>query len=104
MPILSPDMLSPQFEHEMDLWHRAEVFRFYARERQLNCTFIEIQNLWMLAPRCEECTISRWDYRGQLPACMPDNWRDDLAGILGGEDERLWCMAPVCRFMVMRNP
>ncbi len=86
MPFLQPVTLSPQFEHEMDLWQKEEVFRFYATQRKINCTFLEIQDLWMQAPYCEDCATRRWDYGGELPDSTPDTWEENLAAILGDDD------------------
>ena len=87
MPLLRTVRLSPQFEHELDLRQREEIFRFYAEQRRAYCGFLELLDLWLEAPYCESCIMARWDYDGELPDCTPDTWEDDLEMILG--DDRL---------------
>ena len=78
---------SGRFEHEMRQWRLREVGRFYVQQRRRCCSFLEVLELWMTAPYCEECAFARRrGYRsdeGYLPDSMPSTWETDLEFELG---------------------
>src|SRR3989304_5098154 len=55
--ILTPYIPSTREAHELDLWTKAECFRFYVSERRATCTLLERMDLWLRAPYCEECIL-----------------------------------------------
>lgn len=83
MPILAPYIQTPQEIHEDSLWVREECYRFYVQERRLNCTFMELLDLWLQAPYCLDCALSDPFEGDRDPDIIPMNWEEDLAWKLG---------------------
>lgn len=80
---LTPHIPSAQEAHELDLWTRAECYRFYVSERRSTCTFLERMDLWLRAPVCEGCILSDPFHQYQLPDISSSNWKNDIAWKLG---------------------
>jgi hypothetical protein len=52
--ILKPT-IDPALDHQLLLWEKEECYRFYVGNRRAYCSFLEILDLWLRAPYCEEC-------------------------------------------------
>lgn len=83
MILLEPTIPTAQEEHELALWTRAECYRFYVAQRRANCTYVELMNLWLRAPYCDQCIVSHPFYSGQLPDISGHFWDDDIRSQLG---------------------
>jgi len=79
MSLIEPFNLSPQYKYELSSWETDECHRFYVQQRRLNCSFMEIMDLWLRAPYCEDCIHSRPFEDERPPDIMPDAWEVDLA-------------------------
>ncbi len=85
MPHIVPYIPTPQEEHWFGLWTRAECYRFYVEQRRLHCTFMEIMDLWLLAPYCTDCASSELLGWEGLPDVHPDGWEIDLLLRVGAD-------------------
>lgn len=83
MAILQPYIPSPQENHKDELWVKKECYRFYVEQRRLNCNFMQVLDLWLLAPHCEDCIHSEPYYNGDWPDITPNSWEDDVVCELG---------------------
>ncbi len=79
MPLIEPCILTGREHHELDLWHKEECYRFYVQQRRQNCSFMEVMNLWLLAPYCGECALSVPFTGNHPPHINPSNWEEDIA-------------------------
>lgn len=75
---IEPYIPTDQDQYEDALWVRSECYRFYAEQRRLNCSFVEIMDLWLLAPYCIECAITDPFERNRPPDIAPRTWECDL--------------------------
>ncbi len=78
MPRIVPYIPKPQEQHENDLWIRSECYRFYIQQRRLHCTFMQIMDLWLIAPYCTECASSDPFECDRAPDIAPATWECDL--------------------------
>jgi len=78
MSLIVPYIPSAQEHHEDELWVSFECYLFYVKQRCLNCTFMEIMDLWLLAPYCGGCAISDPFEGDRYPDRTPDTWEIDL--------------------------
>ena len=83
MPILTPYIPTPQENHENELWVKKECYRFYVEQRRLYCTYLQLLDLWLLAPYCGECILSEPFYNGGWPDITPNSWESDVFWELG---------------------
>ena len=83
MPLIEPCIPTPKEQHELDLWVKEECYRFYVQQRRLNCTFMEVMDLWLRAPYCMECSLSD-SFGSDLSSDInPDTWEEDIAWVVG---------------------
>jgi len=83
MSLIVPYIPSVQEHHEDELWVSSECYLFYVKQRRLNCTFMEIMDLWLLAPYCGDCAISDPFEGARYPDMTPDTWEIDLLSKVG---------------------
>ena len=79
MPLVIPYITSLKENHEDALWVREECYRFYVRQRRQNCSFMEIMDLWLRAPCCDECINSELFEDTRPPDIMTNAWEVDIA-------------------------
>jgi hypothetical protein len=83
MAFIYRPIIDQALNHQLSLWESGECYRFYIENRRAYCSFVEILNLWLRAPFCEECffndpfPMSRW------PDITPSSWKDDMCFELG---------------------
>jgi len=84
MPLLQPYIPTRAALHSSAVWMRDECYRFYARQRRLNCTFRERMDLWLRGPCCDQCIQSDPFFTGGPPDIVyGKDWADRLAWRLG---------------------
>jgi hypothetical protein len=76
-------IIDPAADHAANLWVREECYRYYVRQRRRFCSYMEILDIWLRAPYCEDCIQSRWDWSGGLPDISGGNWEVDVLLHLG---------------------
>lgn len=76
--LIKPYIPSSQEQHEDNLWVRSECYRFYAQQRRLHCNFLQIMDLWLIAPYCTECASSDPFEGNSIPDITPESWKCDL--------------------------
>ncbi|MBI3333617.1 MAG: HNH endonuclease [Candidatus Omnitrophica bacterium] len=55
-----------------------ECLRFYVEQRKAHCTYMEIMDLWLLAPYCASCAQSDPFFMWNYPHVSADRWQVDL--------------------------
>ncbi len=78
MPLIEPYIPTDQEQYELDLWAKEECYRFCVQQRRLNCTFLEVMDLWLVAPYCVDCALSNPFEKNRMPDIHPDTWESDL--------------------------
>ena len=78
MSLIVPYIPSAQEQYEDELCVRFECYRLYVQQRRSNCTFMEVLDLWLLAPYCVDCAISDPLEGDRYPDMTPDTWETDL--------------------------
>jgi hypothetical protein len=71
-------LLKQKPDFRLGLWEREECYRFYVKQRRMNCTFTELMDLWLLAPYCVSCKENDPLYWGASPDISPLTWKEDL--------------------------
>jgi len=56
-PIIENVELPADLNYEIGRFGNDEARKFYIRERRKNCTFMQIMNLWLVAPLCYSCAL-----------------------------------------------
>lgn len=84
--ILAPASLPRGEQHRDSLWVRRECFRYYVEQRRLHCDYLQILNLWLQAPYCEDCILSDPIRRDDRPDVSGDGWQVDMLLSLGQAD------------------
>jgi 5-methylcytosine-specific restriction endonuclease McrA len=70
--------IPPGERHRDSLWVRGECYRFYVEQRQRYCTYLEILDLWLQAPYCQDCIWSDPFRRDQPADIGGDGWQVDM--------------------------
>ena len=73
----------PQYNHFELLWIREECYKYYAENRKDNCNYLELMDLWLRAPYCEDCAKSDPFERYNNPDIMCESWEEDIIWGLG---------------------
>ena len=83
--IIKPKTFDNQFKYEIDLWVKEECYRFYVEQRRSICNFLEILDLWLRAPYCEECHAKDPLSSDGWPDIGTHDWESDVAWELGDD-------------------
>lgn len=75
-------------EYKFSIWEKEECCKYYVETRKENCTFLELLDLWLHVPYCEDCVASDPFRRNYDSDITPHNWQDDLVWNLGEETAR----------------
>ena len=87
---IKPYIPDRQQIHEDSLWIRDECYRFYVEKRKLFCDHMQLLDLWLLSPFCEDCLNSEPYKESRCPEIQPENWELDFICELGfSELERI---------------
>lgn len=73
----------PKDEHNESLWIEEECYKYYTKNRKDNCNYLELMDLWLRAPYCEDCAQSDPFERNNNPDIMSENWEEDIIWSLG---------------------
>lgn len=84
MPILRVPDFDKREVHEDELWVHSECYLFYAQQRRLHCTYMQLMDLWLRVPYCETCIRSDPFAFNQEPDIVPADW--ELGLLCVGED------------------
>ena len=80
---LEPLIIGDELAHEIGVFERDEVYKFYASERRKHCTMMEIMDLWLVVPYCFGCAVAE-SFDGIVdPYIRPAYWEDDLCWHVG---------------------
>ncbi len=76
--LIVPHIPSDRERYEDNLWVKSKCYRFYVEQRRLHCNFLQIMDLWLLAPCCTECALSNPLTGNAIPDILPQSWECDL--------------------------
>lgn len=76
--LIEPYIPNDREQYEDNLWVRSECYRFYVQQRRLHCDFLQIMDLWLIAPYCTECASSDPFEGNRIPDIVPESWECDL--------------------------
>ena len=82
---IKPYISRQQQIHEDDLWLKSECYRFYVHQRRIYCNYMQLLDLWVLAPYCEDCINNDPLEFNRIPEITPDQWELDLICEVGGD-------------------
>lgn len=74
---------NPEYEYFESLWIREECYKYYVNNRKDNCNYLELMDLWLRAPYCEDCAQSYPFERYNNPDIISDSWKEDIIWSLG---------------------
>jgi len=76
--LIVPHIQNERERHEDNLWVKSECYRFYVQQRRLCCNFLQIMDLWLIAPCCAKCALSDPFAGNEIPDIVPESWELDL--------------------------
>jgi hypothetical protein len=82
--VLRPSPIDPVEQHWHSLWVREECYRFYVEHRRHYCSHLQLLDLWLQAPYCEDCIWSDPFKRDGRPDIAGKGWQVDIVLKLGG--------------------
>ena len=81
---LAPHIPTKREDYEIELWTKEECFRYYVEQRRIHCTYLQILDLWLLAPYCNECSVADpFIDTTRLPDLTEHTWKLDVLMELG---------------------
>jgi hypothetical protein len=75
---IKPFIPSQQQIREDSLWLKSECYSFYVQQRAFYCNYMELLDLWLLAPYCEDCINNDPFEESRIPDILPSGWELDL--------------------------
>jgi len=75
---ISPYIQNKHQIHEDTLWLKSECYRFYIQQRSLYCNYLQLLDLWLLAPYCEGCINNDPLQESRIPDILPSGWEIDM--------------------------
>ena len=82
---IKPIIERKQKIHEDDLWLKSECYRFYIQQRKLYCNYMQLMDLWLLAPYCEDCINNDPLENNRIPEIQPSGWELDILCEVGSD-------------------
>lgn len=76
--LIKPYIPNGREQYEDNLWVESECYRFYVQQRRIHCNFLQIMDLWLIAPYCTECALSDPFEGNRIPEITPESWETDL--------------------------
>ena len=83
MPTLDAIPFNPAHDYAVHEWVTPQVHAFYVQQRMANCSYLELMDLWMHEPWCEDCHACDNLVWQRLPDIHPSSWAFDLAWVVG---------------------
>ena len=75
---IKPFIPNQKQNYEDSLWLKSECYRFYVQQRRLYCNYMQLLDLWLLSPFCEECLNNEPHEESRIPDILPDGWELDI--------------------------
>ena len=75
---INPYIPNEQQNYEDSLYFKSEFYRFYVQQRHRYCDYLELLDLWLLAPYCEDCINNDPLEESRIPDILPRGWEVDI--------------------------